>query len=64
MPKCKWCGDEFEPGTWPDHCSLECLENDMDNTFDEAYRQRLQERFEGWLDAQERELAAKYSGAL
>lgn len=62
MPECKWCGEDFKPGTWPGHCSEACLVNDMMNTFDEAYRQKLQDQFEAWLDAQERELAAKYSG--
>lgn len=64
MPECKWCAEDFKPGTWPEHCSEACLVNDMITTLDEKCRQKLQELFEAWLDTQERELAAKYSGVL
>ena len=62
MPECKWCGDDFKPGTWPEHCSEACLVNDMENTFDENEREKLQDQFEAWLDAQEAEVTARCEG--
>ena len=53
MAICKWCGEEFEPGTWPEHCSENCLVNDMDNTCTSEEREKLQEKFNRWLKRQE-----------
>lgn len=56
MPECKWCGEPFTPGTWPDHCCENCVVNDIENTWDKEERRKLQERFDQWLQAQEREM--------
>lgn len=54
---CKWCGEEFEPDVWPEHCSEGCLENDMETTLDPERQLQLQKAFDRWLDRQEKSLA-------
>lgn len=54
--KCKWCGEEFTPRTWADHCSENCLVNDMEAAWDPERRQKLQDAFDRWLDQQEKEI--------
>lgn len=56
MAECRWCGEEFEPGIWPEHCSEGCLENDMESTWDPERRLKLQAAFDRWLDQQEKEM--------
>jgi len=56
MAICKWCGEEFTPGTWPDYCSMNCLENDMDSTYDPEERVELQRKFDAWLQRLEEEM--------
>ena len=54
---CKWCGEEFTPGTWPDYCSEGCMENAMDHPcISIEERAELQERFDHWLERQERKM--------
>lgn len=64
MPEytCEWCGEEFTPGTWPDHCSENCLENDMEEAWDPKRRQKLQDTFDRWLDQQEKEMEEAGNG--
>jgi len=52
MAACKWCGEEFTPGTWPEHCSENCLLNDMEATWSPERREKLQDQFEAWREEQ------------
>ena len=57
MAICKWCGEEFTPGTWPDYCSEGCMENAMDHPcISIEERAELQAKFDRWLECQEEEM--------
>lgn len=52
MATCKWCGEPFTPGAWPEHCSENCLLSDTEQTWDPERRARLQDAFDRWHEEQ------------
>lgn len=52
MASCKWCGEPFAPGTWPEHCSENCLLSDTEQTGDSERRAKLQDQFAAWHEEQ------------
>lgn len=58
MAACKWCGESCKT----DYCSENCRVNDMEAAIDPEKRIELQQKFDAWLDAKERELEENSKG--